>query len=46
MKGFFNDAAIAFLERANNGKRIIPTLDVDGEIYANPGIKKLMKIIT
>ena len=41
-----NDAAIAFLERANNGKRIIPTLDVDGEIYANPGIKKLMKIIT
>ena len=40
-----NDEAIAFLEQANNGKRIIPTLVVDGEIYTNPGIKGLMKII-
>ena len=41
-----NDDAIAFVERANNGKRIIPTLDIDGEIHANPGINGLMKIIT
>jgi thioredoxin reductase (NADPH) len=41
-----NNDAIAFLKRVNNGKRIIPTLDIDGEIHANPGIKGLMKIIT
>ena len=40
-----NDEAIAFLEKANNGKRIIPTLVVDGKIYTNPGINGLMKII-
>ena len=40
-----NDEAIKFLERVNNGKRIIPTLDIDGEIYTNPGIIGLMKII-
>ena len=40
-----NDEAIAFLEKVNNGKRIIPTLVVDEEIYANPGINGLMKII-
>ena len=40
-----NDEAIAFLEKVNNGKRIIPTLVVDGEIYTNPGINGLMKII-
>ena len=40
-----NDEAIAFLEKVNNGKRIIPTLDIDGEIYTNPGISKLIKII-
>ena len=41
-----NDDAIALLERANNGKRIIPTLDINGAMYANPGINELMKIIT
>jgi glutaredoxin len=41
-----NDDAIAFLEKINNGKQIIPTLDIDGEIYTNPGINGLMKIIT
>ena len=41
-----NDDAIAFLEKANNGKRIIPTLDINGEIHINPGINGLMKIIT
>jgi thioredoxin reductase (NADPH) len=40
-----NDEAIAFLEKINNGKRIIPTLVVDGETYTNPGISGLIKII-
>ena len=33
-----NEEAIAFLEEVNNGQRIIPTLVVDGNTYANPGI--------
>ena len=41
-----NDDAIRFLEKINNGKRVVPTLDIDGEIYINPGINRLMKIIT
>jgi len=40
-----NNDAIEFLEKVNNGKRIIPTLVVDGKTYTNPGIRKLMKII-
>ena len=40
-----NDETIKFLERVNNGRRIIPTLDIDGKIYSNPGINILMKII-
>jgi len=40
-----NVEAIAFLEKVNNGKKIIPTLVVDGKIYTNPGINGLMKII-
>ena len=40
-----NDEAIEFIKSVNNGKRIIPTLEIDGEIYVNPGINKLMKII-
>ena len=40
-----NDDAITFLEKVNNGRRVIPTLDIDGEIYTNPGINGLMKII-
>jgi len=40
-----NVEAIAFLEKVNNGRRIIPTIIVEGEIYANPGINGLMKII-
>ena len=27
-----NDDAITFLEKVNNGRRVIPTLDIDGEI--------------
>ena len=40
-----NEQAINFLEKVNNGKRIIPTLDIEGVIYTNPGISGLMKII-
>ena len=40
-----NDKAIAFLEQVNKGKRIIPTIVVDGKVYANPGINRLMNII-
>jgi len=40
-----NNDAITFLEKVNNGKRVIPTLDIDGVIYSNPGISGLMKII-
>ena len=40
-----NNEAIAFLEKVNNGKRIIPTLNIDGKIYTNPGINGLMKIL-
>tara|TARA_B100001758_G_C18416326_1_gene620094 strand:- start:3595 stop:3828 length:234 start_codon:yes stop_codon:yes gene_type:complete len=40
-----NDEVIEFIKSVNNGKRIIPTLEIDGEIYVNPGINKLMKII-
>ena len=40
-----NEDAIAFLEKVNNGRRIIPTIIVEGKIYANPGINRLMKII-
>ena len=39
-----NDDAIAFLEKVNNGKRIIPTLLIDGETHTNPGINGLMNI--
>ena len=41
-----NDEAISLLESVNNGKSIIPTLEINGVIYPNPGINKLMKIIT
>jgi len=41
-----NNDAVDFLEKVNNGKRIIPTFDIDGQIYRNPGINGLMKIIT
>ena len=40
-----NQEVINFIEKVNNGKRIIPTLDIDGEIYPNPGINRLMEII-
>ena len=40
-----NEEAINFIKKVNNGKRVIPTLDIDGKIYVNPGINGLMNII-
>jgi len=40
-----NEEAIAFVEQINNGRRVMPTLMVDGVSYTNPGINGLMKII-
>ena len=37
--------AIAFVEQINNGRRVIPTLVVNGKTYANPGIAGLIQII-
>ena len=41
-----NEEVMDIIEKANNGKRIIPTIDIDGKIYSNPGITVLMKIIS
>ena len=41
-----NAEAISFVKQINNGKRIIPTLEIEGKNYTNPGISQLMKIIT
>lgn len=41
-----NDEAIALVESINNGKRVIPTLIIDGKNYTNPSISELIKIIT
>jgi len=40
-----NKEAITLVEQINNGRRVIPTLMVDGVSYTNPGINGLMKII-
>ena len=40
-----NKEAIAFVEEINNGKRVVPTLIIDGEIYTNPNISLLKNII-
>jgi len=39
-----NEDAIALIEKANDGKRIIPTLLIDGETFTNPGIPGLIKL--
>jgi len=39
-----NETAIAFIEKVNNGKRIIPTLLIDGERHTNPGIAGLINL--
>ena len=40
-----NYEAIALVESINNGKRVIPTLIIDGKNYTNPSISELIKII-
>jgi len=40
-----NAEATELVIKINNGKRIIPTFIIDGEIYTNPGISKLSNII-
>jgi thioredoxin reductase (NADPH) len=37
--------AIFLVEKINNGRRVIPTLIVDGVSFTNPGINGLMKIL-
>jgi thioredoxin reductase (NADPH) len=40
-----NQQAIALVEKINNGRRVIPTLIVNGVSFTNPGINGLMKIL-
>ena len=40
-----NQQAINLVEKINNGRRVIPTLIVDGVSFTNPGINGLMKIL-
>lgn len=40
-----NLQAIAVVEKINKGKRVIPTLIIDGVSYINPGINGLIKIL-
>ena len=40
-----NPQAILLVEKINNGRRVIPTLMVDGVSFTNPGINGLMKIL-
>ena len=41
-----NENAISFVENVNQGRRVIPTIEINGDIYINPPINELMKIIT
>ena len=40
-----NDDAISFVEKANKGKRIIPTIIINNTVYSNPGLKKLSELL-
>ena len=40
-----NQQAISLVEKINNGRRVLPTLIVDGVSFTNPGINGLMKIL-
>ena len=40
-----NKKASEFVQKINNGKKIIPTIDIDGKVYANPNISELNKIL-
>ena len=37
--------AIAYVEKINNGKRVIPTIEINEKTFSNPGINGLMKIL-
>jgi thioredoxin reductase (NADPH) len=40
-----NLKAIAYVEKINNGKRVIPTIEINEKTFSNPGINGLMKIL-
>ncbi len=40
-----NNEAVSVIKKINNGKRIIPTLIIDGIAYSNPNYITLNKII-
>ena len=40
-----NNEAIAFVEKINKGKRVIPVLMMGGVSYTNPSIDNLKKIL-
>ena len=40
-----DEKAQRFVEEANQGKRVIPTIIVNGETYINPSISELNKLI-
>ncbi len=40
-----NNEALLYVEKVNKGKRVIPTLIINGATYINPGIKKLNNLI-
>ena len=40
-----NKNARSFVENNNKGKRIIPTIVIDGKAYSNPGIVELIRVI-
>ena len=40
-----DNQAKSFVEEVNKGKRVIPTIIIDGVTYVNPSINELNKII-
>ena len=40
-----NEKEIIFVENHNQGKRVIPTIIIEGKVYSNPGIMELTRII-
>ena len=40
-----DNQAKSFVEEVNKGKRVIPTIIIDGLTYVNPSINELNKII-
>jgi len=39
-----DELAVRFVENVNDGKRIIPTLVIDGKTHTNPGIAGLIRL--